>query len=266
VTSRYREDPNDLALQVKELRERIRKLEQQTRAQSTSIRSGRLALVDSTPTMTDSSDGVGAGTRGRIGFDRYTAEDDEGYLFRVERAEGMGGENAVLITTVDGSIAAESFVPNVQFFDKKGGQTVVADAAGHRRGMSDPRLQVPWYRYPTELASSTSSTFAEFAACKWYAYHPHLRIELIVQNDASTVSEILVRDFDGNDYSFAEYDGGTNAHVVLPEIRREQLENDFDGVNGNPTYLIMELRRVSGAGTVRAMVTNIVAIDLSLFD
>ena len=266
MSGRYREDPTDLGLQIKDLKARVRKLEQQLRGQSTSIRSGRLALVDSTLTMTDSADGVGAGTRGRISLDRYTGEDDEGYLFRVERAQGMGGQDAVLITTVDGSILAESFTPNIQFFDKKGGQTIVADTAGHRRGMADPRLQVPWYRFPAELASSTSSTFAEFAAAKWWAYHPHLRVELIVQNDASTVSEVNIRDFDGTTYSFQEFPGGANSFEFMPSIRREDLTNDFDGVNGNPTYLVMELRRVSGAGTVRAMVVDVVGIDLSLFD
>lgn len=264
--SRQREDSNDLAMRIKRMESRIRTLEQQLRATSTAIRSGRFVLIDASLTLTDDPSGFGPGTRGNVLFQPYSANDDEGYALRVVRAAGMGGQDAVQITTVDGSVTGDSFTSNVQLVDKKGGSTVVADSAGHRRGMADPRLQVPWYIFPDQLKSSTSSTFADIAGFKWYAYHPHLRIELIVQNDAATVSEVEVRDPDGNLFSELTFNGGTNAFLDLPEIRREDLINDDDGVNGNPQNMVVRHRRVSGAGTVRTMVTSIVGIDLSLFD
>lgn len=266
MTERNRQTNVDLSEEIKELRARIRVLERQLRASSTSVRSGAFSLVDSRFTFTDAVDGIGEGTRGRITMLPYLADSDEGYALHVDRAVGMGGEPAMQITTVDGSMNTESFLPTVKLFDKKGGSTVVADAAGHRRGMSEPRLQIPWHIFSQQLQSSTSDSFTDLGSFNWYAYHPHLSVSLIIQNDASTDSEVEIRDPFGNLFSEMTFPGSTNAYVDMPAIRREALVNDQDGVNGNPQFMTVRFRRSAGAGTVRAMITDIVGIDLSLFD
>jgi hypothetical protein len=261
-----RENPNDLAARIKRMEDRIATLERALRAASTSIRSGRIALIDGTLTLTDADDGFSEGTRGKMGFMPYTANDDEGYVFYVNRAVGMGGTQALWVTTVDGSVTGDSFTPTFMVFDKKGGRTIAGDAAGHRRGMAEPRLQIPWWKHPADLASSTSTTFDDVAGFTWYAYHPHCRVHMIVQNDASTPSEVqIVLANDGTVLASAVYAGGTNSFVSL-DIRREDLINDQDGVNGNLQAIEVQHRRVSGAGTVRTMLTDVVGIDLSMFD
>lgn len=264
--TRQRHDPTNLPAMIKRLEHRITMLERALRAQRTSIRSGHFSLVDATLTLTDAEDGFGVGTRGTISLQRITIDDDEGYVLQVKRAEGMGGHYAMFVATVDGSQGGEAIFSTVSLQDKLGGDTIVADAQGFRRGMSDPRLQIPWHHYPDDMKSSTSGTFADVGRFTWYAYHPHVSVQVIIQNDASTTSEIIIRDGEGT--TLSEYTGaaGANTYADLPTIRREQLVNDSDGVNGNPQFMTVEFRRASGAGTVRAMITDVVGIDLSLFD
>jgi hypothetical protein len=262
---RNRYNPNDLGEIVKRLEERVTALETQRRAGNTSIGHGGIFMLrDGTFVMTDGTSLVDPGEKGRISMGHHTANSDEGYHFTVESAVGVAGryfDGAILtVRTVDGSVTGTAYLPTFELRDKYGG-LLVSNTNGTAAGFGHPRLSVNWHD-PTAVKTTTSAGFVNVGSLTWYMYHPHLRIQVLVQNGAATVSEVRVRDSDGTEYYKEQFAGSTNQYVGIV-IPRTEFESEPTHVNGNTKFLVVEHRRVSGASTAGALITDALGIDLT---
>jgi hypothetical protein len=100
-------------------------------------------------------------------------------------------------------------------------------------------------------------------------YHPHLQFSIIASNDASTGGEIQIVDLGNNRVitTWATTVGATEFELFSIKRRDTQFGTDTtDGTgypNGNVTYLSIQFRRSSGAGTARFRLTGIQGCDLS---
>lgn len=263
---RNRKDPNDLVERIVRLEERIRALETARRASSTSVEQGGLLFIrDGRFFLTEATNIVDKGTKGRILMSFTSADDDNGYRLAVERQDGFTGwasDVAFAVKTVDGGNTGEPITSTVELFDKQGGQ-FVSDTIGRAPGMGDPKLAYPWHD-TSMVKSSTSSSFATVGSIMWYPYHPHVRIQLLLQNDVGSTSEIRITNGAGDPIYEETYAGGTNAYTPVT-LNRTIFEPEPTHVNGNGQFITVQFRRASGAGTVRAMITDVVGLDLSMF-
>jgi hypothetical protein len=247
----------DLVEQIRELEQRVQNLERSRQLTSSSIDSGSLKITNGFLLV----EGAAGSDRGQVRIASYTANSDLGYFLGVDRAEKVdGGERAMQVKTVSGGDFS-----TVEFFDKAGGPTFVGDTSKDGfAGMADPQLHTVWHD-PNTLTTTTSTTFTVVAAASWYMYHPHLRIELVITNDAAAISEVRVRDPVANTIlAEDEYPGGSNGYFYIT-VDRANTESGFPGVNGNPTYFYVEHRRSDGSGSARTGIADMLGTDLSSF-
>lgn len=265
--ARYRnDDPNDLIAQINGLRDRISKLERVPRLQNTGLDHGIVYITGGG--FLFSPDG---------NFDRgvasiatnHTVDGIESLSFRFLRSQNVTGGNTFFGTgeTVDGNVAFQivgeegagpNFFSTWWLFDKSG-TPLISDSKNARRGFDHPYLPVTWSA-PT-FATTTSGTDASFAEGEWYAYHPHIRFRVWIQNDASTASTVSIYDsYNGGIIKTYLSSLGENAlvDIVVPRSSFLGLE-----ANGNVLGFSVQHKRSSGAGTCRTRVMSIVAIDLS---
>jgi len=171
------------------------------------------------------------------------------------------GASSMLFTTIEGDDPDFKF-PTWQLYDKSGA-IVIADTFNSRQGLSDPRLHTTWWD-PSAYKSSTSGTFAAVAQAYHYHYHPNIRVTVFTQNDAATTSEVRVVDLDSGNVVAGPITGpaaSTSGGVLV--IDRMLTVNGSGFGNGNTTWLEIQHRRASGAGTVRVLVAEVAGIDLS---
>lgn len=175
------------------------------------------------------------------------------------------GEVAAILGTVDGGAADPTIAfPSWTFYDKSG-DAIVSDSLTARRGFEHPRLATTWYD-PVAYKTTTSGSFTNVASSEWYQYHPHLRVRLLVNNDAGNVSELRLIETPALTNTFASFTttSGYFGYVDLLLIR--SMQSNGDGPNGNNITFSVDQRRVSGAGTVRCLVVSMTGIDLSWFN
>ena len=197
---------------------------------------------------------------------------DPGMMHQVVRAQSvlgsyfdndgnrMNGNIALRVATVDGTASGFDGVPTIEILDKAGDH-LITDAEQSPHGFGRPELTN--HVFSPTLFTSTSSSFSDIGVTEWYMYHPHLRFRCLVQNDASTVSEINVSENGGlANVVTVQSPGGTNAYVDVIVRRLRCAFGDFP--NGNSAILTLQIRRVSGAGTVHVAPVSCVGIDLSI--
>lgn len=175
------------------------------------------------------------------------------------------GNLSMLVGTVDGGVVNPSLTFNSwQFFDKNGDQ-LVSDSLNARRGFDHPRLTTTWYD-PAAYKTTTSGSFVNVASAEWYFYHAHLRVRLLVNNDAGNVSELRLIETPALTNTFSSFTttSGYFGYVDLLIPRSKQSAGDSS--NGNAITFSVDQRRVSGAGTVRCLVVSMTGIDLSWFN
>lgn len=187
-----------------------------------------------------------------------------GYYYPAASEGGVGnisGNRAMFVGTVDGSaVDPDDAFPSFGFYDKSG-DPVFADTWAARKGMSDPILPSPWWN-ANNFATSTSGTFASVANTEWYMYHPHLRIRVLVQNDASNASELRIGESGGNpSILVVSVSAGASAYIDCVVKRSSMVSGN--STNGNTAIVTLEHRRTSGAGTIRSMIASCVGLDLS---
>jgi hypothetical protein len=182
-------------------------------------------------------------------------------LFNAGGGMSLDGNSALQVFTVDGSSADPTFGTSTVRLQDKSGDTLFADSLNARIGMSQPQLHQSFNS--GTYASSTSTSFASIMTTEWYMYHPHLRVRVLVQNDASNSSELRVNEAGGSYTQTVSVGLGAFQYidVIIP---RKSTTNGLSS-NGNVAILTLEHRRVAGAGTIRTQIISVVGIDLSYF-
>jgi len=172
----------------------------------------------------------------------------------------FSGHQSLIVGTVDGSAVDPTFAfPTVTVSDKSG-DPLITDSYTARRGFGEPKLSYAFNN--NTYATSTSGTFALIMNCEWYMYHPHFRIRVLVQNDASNASELRVGESGGSANLLTQAVGVGAFQYVDLVVKRSSMVNG-NSPNGNPAIVTLEHRRTSGAGTIRSMVLSCIGIDLS---
>jgi hypothetical protein len=274
--SRYNVSDTDLLDYIKALEHRISKLERTPQTAFAGVNTSGIVIkggglfVQRDDIGTENQGLIVAGSEYTVGnFDGT----ETGMAFRVDRSQSVKGvrddqgtpsgktegANAMQFITVDGSgIPSDDTFPTFAIRDKSG-DDLISDSWKARQGFDHPRLQSQLL--PNVFFTSTSSSFSDVNIVNWYMYHPHFRITCLVQNDASTVSEIKVSELGGVDLASVGSPGSTNAYVDLICRRTQTLS--AGNPNGNTAFLTLSIRRVSGAGTVHVMPIDATGIDLS---
>jgi len=266
---RYRNDDNvDLIERIRELEERLSKIERTNQLSSSAINSGNLYLRGGGLVVSRDDDFA----QGRVVIGSDTAVNTEQgmivYLQRSQSVESLGspgspGSILIQMTTVEGEDPGFNKFPTFQLFDKAG-NTLIADTGNSRMGFSEPRLSYTWWS-PTAYTTTTSGTFSGFAQMYWYQYHPHLSISVFVQNDVGTSSDVRVVDLNSGNVLISENAIAGTGGAVGPfplNVDRELTSNGF-GVNGSANWLEVQHRRSAGAGSARTLMVDAVALDLS---
>jgi hypothetical protein len=274
--SRYNITDGDLLEYIKQLERRISKLERTPQTAYAGVNTSGIVIkggglfVQRDDIGTENQGLIAAGSVYTVGnFDGF----ETGMALRVDRSQSVQGvyddagtpsgkiegATAMQFITVDGSgIPSVDTFPTFAIKDKSG-DSLVSDTWKARQGFDHPRLQ--YQIMPATFFTSTSASFADIGIVNWYMYHPHFRITVLVQNDASTISEVNVNESGGTNLATVQSPGSTNAYVDL--ICRRSQTIAAGTPNGNQALLTLQIRRVSGAGTVHVRPVDATGIDLS---
>jgi len=271
------EDHLDLLEHIKALENRISRLERTPQLQNAGVSREGITLNGGGITFINEVDSF-SNIGGLIAIaSRYFVNGEEGMAFVLTRSKSVAGADtffesdeiitgntAIIIATHEGPNGAVDGFPTVSIQDKSG-NPFLTDTYAARRGMSDPRLQIPWSA--SALTTSTSGTFAEFSQAEWYTYHPHLRVRLLINNDVGSTGEIQIRDnYNGAQDRVVGFVATTSGQFGYADIIVTRSNYPNTESNGSVVGLSVDLRRASGAGTVRARIVSMVAIDLSWFN
>src|SRR6185369_1299890 len=268
MAGKYGVDDDDLLKIIKDLQHRVSKLERTPQTanagvdtQGVTVNGGSIFVrrdeFSEQGLMSHGSNIIFNGDPGMM-TQITRAKTVQGAYFDSEGTR-VDGNNAFRVATVDGTAAGFDGLPTIEIFDKAGDH-LITDAEQSPRGFGRPELTN--HVFSPTLFTSTSSSFTDIGVTEWYMYHPHLRFMCLVQNDASTVSEINVSENGGlSNVVTVQSPGGTNAYV---DVIVRRLRCAFGGnPNGNTAILTLQIRRVSGAGTVHVGLISCVGIDLS---
>lgn len=259
---RYRTQTPDLLDEIKDLRDRLSKLERTAQLPYSAIDGQKISVINSNIQAKRSSD-----TTSILGAVNFTGDDNNGPSISVVRSKEVPtlvpnspGATSVAFFTIEGPGDFKN--PTFTFYDKNN-DVLIADSTNARQGFSDPKLAVPWFN-PNTLTSSVSGTFATFARTTWYTYHPHLRVTVFTTNPATTTSEITVVDTNGPS-TLGTITGPANTSAFTDIIIKRSSVFGAPTSNGNGVPIDVQIRRASGAGTCQALVHDMVGIDLSDF-
>lgn len=274
---RYRNSVPDLLDEIKALKDRISALERTPQAPNAAINKQGMTLKGGSLIARAVDDNFPEGPfTGLVAIASATTVNGEfGMQTSITRSDAVHGadqfQNGTLVNgnamlrlgTVDGSIADPNFpFPTIEFLDKSG-NVFMSDTTKARRGMGDPILHMSFT--DGTYKSSTSTGFAFIMSSEWYMYHPHLRIRVLVQNDAGNSSEIRVSENGGNpSLGVTSIPAGAFAYFDIIVLRSQC--NSGNSGNGNVAAINLEHRRVAGAGTIRTQIISVIGIDLSWFN
>lgn len=272
-TNRYRKEDN-LIETIRALERRVSVLERNPRLSAAGINSGGITIKGGAlNTIRDDQSSEGIITIGS----NTVVNGEEGMSLQVSRSntvpgaeiftsgpeigQTVNGNPALIIATVDGTPIDPDFrFQTIRIFDKSG-NIIFADSLNARRGMSEPRLNITWFT-ANLYQTTTSTTAVDFAGTEWYFYHPHLRVRVLTQNDGGNESEIDIYETDSNTVLATQaVPAGSAAFYDLIINRSDCLGGD--GPNGNFTRFSVRHRRTVGAGTIRTLIVEMLALDLS---
>lgn len=270
--SKYAPNDHDLLSEIRDLRRRIEKLERTPQTSNAGIDQGAITVINGEITVNGASDDP---TGSHIHRSNEQINGEPGSSYSVRRSDTVNsdyfdsdgnnvvGMGSIDITSTEGVLVDPFFrVPTVEIKDKSG-DTILADSNNARRGFSHPYLPIPWG--DKVLSTTTSGTLADIAQLNWYQYHPHLRVEIVYQNDGGTAGTVVVQEeLTGNIVGSVSTPAGGPAYSEILVKRSALIAGTSP--NGNPTILNIQHARASGAGTVRTRVVNIIGIDLSWFE
>jgi len=274
VAGRYGDDAvvNDLLARIKELEQRLSRLERTPQLPSSASNRRGLVMLDGgfIEVRKESNEDIsvveedGGLIAGPVFVGSQTGIGVSFYRSQLVGSISPAGDPANVVTQAWGSNSIEGDQEDkfsTWTWNDKSGFTLVSDSLNARRGFDHPRLPIAWNN--TTFATSTSATFAEMANWEWYTYHPHLRVRLLLSNDVGNVSEIQVVDFASGDVivgSLVSTSGASGYFDII--VKRSALTFGL-GTSGTAVIMRLEHRRVSGAGTIRTRVVSIMGIDLS---
>lgn len=271
MAGRYSVSDNDLIQEIIELRNRVSRLERTPQTNNAGVNSGGITinggaldvrrddLSEQGLFILGSNVTIGTSSGFELGMSAvFVRSNAVPGIFSDGGTGTIDGNEAFRVDTIDGFLSGTFASPTVKIMDKAGGN-IFADSYNARQGMSDPILSTQIM--PNTFSTSTSGTFSDIAVLEWYMYHPHLRIRVLVQNDAATTSEINITESGGIDSIVSVGSpGSTNAYVDL--VCKRSMMRDGNS-NGSPALLTLQIRRAGGAGTVHVMPISAIGIDLS---
>jgi len=271
--SKYRTSPiPDLGEIIDDLERRISKLERTPQLESASIDGGELDLLGAnfvTKTIDEPQSNPLFFEKGIIEFGSDMIVAPAGSItFHTARSQSVESNDPAfpgfISTRFSNDDNAVPKVRTIEIFDKNGSY-LLSDSQAARQGMSDPTLCYQWSN-PNSYSTTTSGTFAGFAQTFWYQYHPHLLIEVVANNPASTTSEIQIVDLLNGSAVLDLVTGpaGAVTNIELVVARSAMQNGNFP--NGNLNWVEVQHRRASGAGTCSTRVLQMVGIDKSLTD
>lgn len=272
-SDKYRKGDDDLISYVRSLERRISVLERTPRLSSSAIDEGGMlvtggqVLLRRDPVGDEGAinHGSNVSVNGEIGMSTIVGRSstvDSGFVD--PDGATLVGETAIVFATVEGAITDPSFrFPTVTVNDKSG-SPILQDTMNARRGMSAPTFNVTWFTAAL-YQTSTSTTFVDFAGSEWYFWHPHLRIRVLTQNDGTAPSEIQVFETDTSHVlALQSVPAGSAAFFDLIVNRSDCLNGKNS--NGLNTRFSVQHRRPSGSGTIRTLIVEMLALDLSWFN
>jgi hypothetical protein len=264
---RYSTSEPDLIRMIKELQDRVSRLERTPQTANAGVDREGIIITDGNLIARRSDAATTGVARIGAGSEVLGQPAVEITLGRSPLVEGaylqdtgvpFNGATSMSFFDVEGT-DPDFLSPTINMWDKSG-DPLITDSFNARRGFGDPILAVPWN--DKVLSSSTSGTAVDIAQFEWYQYHAHLRVRLVCSNDAATTGTVQIQEEDtGAIIGSITTPANTTAYVDLV-IRRSALEFG-NSPNGNSTICNIQHARASGAGTVRHRVVSIVGIDLS---
>lgn len=268
-SSRYRVGNDDLIERISKLERRLSALERTPQLPTSAVNSGGIVIRGGSldvyrGTDQDYTEGlltVGSFTNvnGQDGMSLQVTRSQEvegGDLDQNE--ETVDGNSSLILATVEGEDPDFKF-PTI-FISDKSGHTLISDSTNARRGFSDPKMHQSFSS--GTFATSTSGTFASIMTSEWFMYHPHVMINVLVNNDVGSASELRLSEIGGTTDIITE-SVASGANEYLAVIAARSSMNSGDGPNGNPALLSLDHRRSSGAGTIRSQVISVIGVDLS---
>lgn len=268
-SSRYRVGNDDLIERIAKLERRLSALERTPQLPTSGVNSGSIVLRGGSLDVyrgldQDYTEGlltVGSNTfvNGQDGMSIQVtrSQEVEGGDVDVD-GELISGNSSLVVATVEGEDPDFKF-PTI-FIRDKSGEILMADSTNARKGFSDPKMHQSFTS--GTFASSTSGTFASIMTSEWYMYHPHVMINVLVNNDVGSSSELRLSETGGTaDIITVAVASGANAYVPVIAARSSMVSGD--NPNGNPALLNLEHRRSTGAGTIRSQVISVIGVDLS---
>jgi hypothetical protein len=271
--SRYRtDDDQDLISRLIQLEKRLSRLERTPQLLSSAINTGDMLIRGGSITFMENTDDevpgqIQLGTDSNVNGEQVISMSwvrnqnvASGYTF-FGTDEVIVGQPALRFVTGEGVTDPDLKFNTWELLDKSG-DPLITDSRNARRGFGDPVLHYAWNT--ATFATSTSGTFAEVANVEWYMYHAHMRIRVLVSNDGGSTSELQVLEDLGGVRPVRLLRATTSGALEYIDliIPRSACVNGNES-NGNVAMLILNLRRLSGAGTVRVRVVSMVGIDLS---
>lgn len=243
-------DDDNLAQQVAELKKRVADLESGNRIGSTAIDQGNLVV----------SSGAS------INVLRPT---DDGIIARIGDLQDLGiwgisvhNPNPVFPVTnpmfsvgasdVDGIFPAGQ----INMLDSRGNFIF---SLGFPFGIDDPMMAhnfIPTANISTPSLSTTSATFAGLWTVYGYTMHPYINVSYVIQNDVGTTSEVRLRDAVNSNPTTDPTSWGSGAYSfgTIYYEHKSPFTPGGEPFAGMLFQTDLEVRRVSGAGTVRVQV------------
>ena len=280
---RYSLGDKDLLARIKELEDRISRLERTPQTafsgvntEGITVKGGAIEVIrDDEASQVEISMGSNVSIESVLGMASVMRRSDAvptGIFAAGDPVQQFGGES-YRFNSIDGSVQRADGTFDLTncnptaLINDKAGFAILSDTLGARRGMGDPRLH--YAAYPSTLTTSVSGTFADILTMEWSFYHPHLQFTIISSNDASTGGEINIVALTDNRIitTWPTTVGVTEFEQF--SIKRTSLAFGGDGPdgtissNGNSEYISIQFRRSSGAGTARFRLVGVKGVDLS---